>query len=186
MGSVRERYSRNVIPSGAEGSFSLAVRGSVFGSEKWETPYRRKGGDGASPKRLNEGVVGKRGRKRFLAALEMTVWGNGYPLYRIKCALGKCSSCITISRYARNDRVENEYPVHHTKNVWETRSSRIVIPSGAEGSFSLAARRRLFGSEKRETPYREKVGAVLPVNGLTKEEGKRGRKRFLAALEMTV
>ena len=41
-------------------------------------------------------------------------------------------------------------------------------------------------SEKRETPYREKVGAVLPVNGLAKEEEKRGRKRFLAALEMTV
>ena len=116
----------------------------------------------------------------------MTVWGNGYPLYRIKCALGKCSSCITISRYARNDRVENEYPVHHTKNVWETRSSRIVIPSGAEGSFSLAVRGRVSDSEKRETPYREKVGAVLPVNGLAKEEGKRGRKRFLAALEMTV
>ena len=31
-----------------------------------------------------------------------------------------------------------------------------------------------------------KVGAVFPVNGLAKEEGKRGRKRFLAALEMTV
>ena len=105
----------------------------------------------------------------------MTVWGNGYPLYRIKCALGKCSSCITISRY-----------VHHTKNVWETRSSRIVIPSGVEGSFSLAVRGRVSDSEKRETPYREKVGAVLPVNGLAKEEGKRGRKRFLAALEMIV
>ena len=91
-----------------------------------------------------------------------------------------------ISRYARNDRVENEYPVHHTKNVWETRSSRIVIPSGVEGSFSLAVRGRVSDSEKRETPYREKVGAVLPVNGLAKEEGKRGRKRFLAALEMTV
>ena len=116
----------------------------------------RKGGDGASPKRLSEGG-GKRGRKRFLAALEMTVWGNGYPLYRIKCALGKCSSCITISRYARNDRVENEYPVHHTKNVWETRSSRIVIPSGAEGSFSLAVRRRVSDGEKRETPYRGKA-----------------------------
>ena len=72
--SVWETHSsRIVIGSEAEGSFSLAVRGSVFGSEKWETPYRRKGGDGASPKRLNEGVVGKRGRKRFLAALEMTV-----------------------------------------------------------------------------------------------------------------
>ena len=154
MGSVRERYSRNVIPSEAEGSFSLAVRGSVFGSEKWETLYRRKVGDGASPKRLSEGG-GKRETKK-------------------------------ISRCARNDRVENEYPVHHTKNVWETRSSRIVIPSGAEGSFSLAVRGRVSDSEKRETPYREKVGAVLPVNGLAKEEGKRGRKRFLAALEMTV
>ena len=91
-----------------------------------------------------------------------------------------------ISRCARNDSVGDGYPVHHTKNVWETRSSRIVIPSGAEGSFSLAVRGRVSDSEKRETPYREKVGAVLPVNGLAKEEGKRGRKRFLAALEMTV
>ena len=121
---------------------------------------------------------GKRGRKRFLAVLEMTVWGNGYPLYRIKCALGKCSSCITISRYARNDRVENEYPVHHTKNVWETRSSRIVIPSGAEGSFSLAVRGRVSDSEKRETPYREKVGVVLPVNDLAKESWKKGTKKI--------
>jgi len=44
MGSVRERYSRNVIPSEVEGSFSLAVRGSVPDSEKWETPYREKVG----------------------------------------------------------------------------------------------------------------------------------------------
>ena len=116
----------------------------------------------------------------------MTVWGNGYPLYRIKCALGKCSSCITISRYARNDRVENEYPVHHTKNVWETRSSRIVIPSGAEGSFSLAVKGSVPDSEERETPYREKVGTVLPLKGLAKEEGKGKRKRFLATLEMIV
>ena len=43
------------------------------------------------------------------------------------------------------------------KSVWETRSSRIVIPSGAEGSFSLAVRGRVFGSEKRETPYRGKT-----------------------------
>ena len=69
----KTRSSRIVIPSEAEGSFSLAARGRVSDSEKRETPYRRKGGDGASPKRLSEGVVGKRGRKRFLAALEMTV-----------------------------------------------------------------------------------------------------------------
>ena len=66
MGSVRERYSRNVIPSEAEGSFSLAVKGSVPDSEKWETPYRRKGGYGASPKRLGEG-----GGERALLLLEM-------------------------------------------------------------------------------------------------------------------
>ena len=120
-----KRHFRNVIPSEVEGSFSLAVRGSVPDSEKWETLYRRKGGDGASPKRLSEGG-GKRETKK-------------------------------ISRYARNDRVENEYPVHHTKNVWETRSSRIVIPSGAEGSFSLAVRRRVSDGEKRETPYRGKA-----------------------------
>ena len=78
------------------------------------------------------------------------------------------------------------YPVHHTKNVWEKHVSRIVIPSEVEGSFSLAVRRSVFDSEERETPCRGKAGAVLPVNGLAKEEGKRGRKRFLAALEMTV
>ena len=59
------RSSRIVIPSGVEGSFSLAVRGRVFGSEKWETPYRRKGGDGASRKRLSEGVVEKGDEKDF-------------------------------------------------------------------------------------------------------------------------
>ena len=68
---LRKHVSRIVI----EGSFSLAARGRVSDSEKRETPYRRKGGDGASRKRLSEGVVGKRGRKRFLAALEMTVCG---------------------------------------------------------------------------------------------------------------
>ena len=72
--------------------------------------------------------------------------------------------------------------VDREKIVLRKHVSRIVI----EGSFSLAVRGRVSDSEKRETPYREKVGAVLPVNGLAKEEDKRGRKRFLAALEMTV
>ena len=57
------------------------------------------------------------------------------------------------------------------------RSSRIVIPSEAEGSFSLAVRGRVFDSEKRETPYREKVGAVLPVNGLAKESWEKGDEK---------
>ena len=61
-----------------------------------------------------------------------------------------------ISRYSRNDSVGDGYPVHHTKNVWEKHVSRIVIGSGAEGSFSLAVRRRASDNEGRETPYRRK------------------------------
>ena len=78
------------------------------------------------------------------------------------------------------------YPIYPAKAVLRKHFSRIVIPSEVEGSFSLAVRGSVPDSEKWETPYREKVGAVLPVNGLAKEERKRGRKRFLAALEMTV
>ena len=70
---LRKHVSRIVIPSRVEGSFSLAVRRRVSDGEKRETPYRRKGGDGASRKRLGEEEKEKRGRKRFLAALEMTV-----------------------------------------------------------------------------------------------------------------
>ena len=70
------------------------------------------------------------------------------------------------------------YPVHHTKNVWKWRVSRIIIGSEVEGSFSLAVRRRVFDGEKWETPYRGKAGAVLPVNGLAKEEGKGDGKDF--------
>ena len=164
-------------PERSRGIFFVGGKRERARQREMGNTVSRKGGDGASPKRLSEGG-GKRGRKRFLAALEMTVWGNGYPLYRIKCALGKCSSCITISRYARNDRVENEYPVHHTKSVWETHSSRIVIPSEAEGSFSLAARGRVFGSEKRETPYRGKT-----VGGASyKRLGEGGGKRALSLI----
>ena len=41
---LRKHVSRIVIPSAAEGSFLLTARGRVSDSEKWETPYRRKGG----------------------------------------------------------------------------------------------------------------------------------------------
>ena len=129
-----------------------------------------------------------------------------------------------ISRCARNDSVGDGYPVHHTKNVWEKhvsrivigsgaegsfslmvrrrvsdseeretpyrgkwkrRVSRIVIPSGAEGSFSLAVRRSVFDSEERETPCRGKAVGGASRKRLSEGGGKRGRKRFLAALEMT-
>ena len=62
--------------------------------------------------------------------------------------------------------------VDREKIVLRKHVSRIVIPSEVEGSFSLAVRGRVFGSEKRETSYRGKVVAVFPVKGLAKEEGK--------------
>ena len=82
-----------------------------------------------------------------------------------------------ISRYARNDSVGDGYPVHHTKNVWEKHVSRIVIPSGVEGSFSLAVRRSVFDSEERETPYRGKVDGVSHKR-LSEGEGKGGTKKI--------
>ena len=123
----------------------------MFGSEKRETPYCRKGGGGVSRKRLSEGG-GKKGTKK-------------------------------ISRCARNDSVGNGYPLYHTKSVWEMRSSRIVIPSEAEGSFSLAVRRRVSDSREWETPYRRKGGTVLPVNGIAKESWKRGTKKISRCLK---
>ena len=53
-------------PERSPRSFSLAVRGSMFGSEKRETPYRGKTVGGASYKRLSEG-----GGERALLLLEM-------------------------------------------------------------------------------------------------------------------
>ena len=89
---MRKYVSRIVIPSEAEGSFSLAVKWRVFDSEKWETPYR---GRAVLPLKGLAKEEGKGGRKRFLAPLEMTEWGNGYPA----------------------DNVGNGYPVHRTKNL---------------------------------------------------------------------
>ena len=66
------------------------------------------------------------------------------------------------------------------KSVWETHSSRIVIGSEAEGSFSLAARGRVFGSEKWETPYRGKT--VVGASYKRLSEG--GEKGALFLLEM--
>ena len=56
-----------------------------------------------------------------------------------------------------SDSRKRETPSH---GKWKRRVSRIVIPSEVEGSFSLAVRRRVFDSEKRETPYRGKVDGV--------------------------
>ena len=83
-----------------------------------------------------------------------------------------------ISRCARNDSVGDGYPVHHTKNVWEKHVSRIVIGSEVEGSFSLAVRRSVFDSEKRETPHRRKGGDGVSRKRLSEGGGKRGTEKI--------
>ena len=69
----------------------------MFDSEKWETPSRRKGGRAVL---LLEGLAkeaGKGGRKRFLAALEMTAWGMGY-------------AADSVENGYPDDSVENDIP----------------------------------------------------------------------------
>ena len=152
----------------------------------------RKGGGGASRKRLSEGG-GKRGTEKISRCARNDSVGDGYPVHHTKNVWETRSSRIVIpsrvegpfslaTRGRASDGEKRETPYH---GKWKRRVSRIVIPSEVEGSFSLMVRRSVFDSEERETPCRGKAGAVLPVNGLAKEEGKGGRKRFLAALEMT-
>ena len=100
-GKWKRRVSRIVIPSEVEGSFSLAVRRRASDGEKWETPFHGKA-DGVSRKRLSEGVVGKRGRKRFLAALEMTAWGMAIPCI-IQRMCGKSAFLVSSSEAEPRD-----------------------------------------------------------------------------------
>ena len=89
----------------------------------------------------------------------------------------KEQSARKISRCARNDGVGNGYPLYHTKSVWEMRSSRIVIPSEAEGSFSLAVRGSASDSGKRETPYRGKTVGGASYKRLSEGGGKGGDEK---------
>ena len=82
---------------------------------------------------------------------------------------------------ARNDSVGNGYLVHHAKkecvgNAFFSYRHRKRSPR----SFSLAARGRVFGSEKRETPYRGKTVGGASYKRLS--EG--GGERALFLLEM--
>ena len=61
---------------------------------------------------------------------------------------------------------------------WEEVFPRFVIPSAAEGSFSLAVRRRVFDSRERETPYLERAEAVLSLKGLAKGSWEKGTKKI--------
>ena len=170
----------------------MAVRRSVFDSEERETPCRGKAG-AVFPVNGLAKKSGKKGTKKISRCARNDSVGDGYPVHHTKNVWETRSSRIVIGsgaegsfslavRWRASDGEKWETPYH---GKWEKRVSRIVIPSEVEGSFSLAVRRSVFDSEERETPCRGKAGAVFPVNGLAKEEGKEGRKRFLAALEMT-
>ena len=74
----------------------------------------------------------------------------------------KEQSARKISRCARNDSVGDGYPLYRIKCALEKCSSQIVIPSGAEGSFSLAVRGRVSDSEERETPPRREGSEACP------------------------
>ena len=177
------RSSRIVIPSRVEGSFSLATRGRASDGEKRETPYH-----GKWKWRVSRIVIPSKVEGSFSLAVRRRVFdgekwetpcrgkaGAVLPVNGLAKKSGK-KGTKKISRCARNDSVGDGYPVHHTKNVWETRSSRIVIPSGAEGSFSLAVRRSVFDSEERETPCRGKAGGVSHKR-LSEGGGKRGDEK---------
>ena len=93
-----------------------------------------------------------------------------------------------VNTFTENGRTFYPYPPlrgggwlsQRDEKKWEEVFLRFVIPSAVEGSFSLAVRRRVFDSRERETPYHGRAEAVLPLKGLAKGRGKRGRKRFLA------
>ena len=67
--------------------------------------------------------------------------------------------------------------VDREKIVLRKHVSRIVIPSEAEGSFSLAVRRQVSDSREWETLYRRKGGTVLPLKGLAKESWEKGDEK---------
>ena len=119
----------------------------------------------------------ERSRGIFLAHRYSAVCGiagNGKPLVkgaRNDGVQGRFLDC------ARNDGMGNGYPLYHTKSVWEMRSSRIVIPSEAEGSFSLAVRGSASDSEKRETPYRGKTVGGASYKRLSEGGGKGGDEK---------
>ena len=141
--------SRIVIPSRAEGSFSLAVRRRASDGEKWETPYH-----GKWKRRVSRIVIPSEVEGSFSLAVRRSVFdseeretpcrgkaGAVLPVNGLAKKSGK-KGTKKISRCARNDSVGDGYPVHHTKNVRGKHVSRIVIGSGAEVSFSLMARNR--------------------------------------------
>ena len=174
-----KHVSRIVIPSEVEGSFSLATRGRASDGEKRETPYH-----GKWKRRVSRIVIPSEVEGSFSLAVRRRVFEK--EKWETPCR-GKAGAVLSvnglakksgekgtkkISRCARNDSVGDGYPVHHTKNVWEKHVSRIVIGSGAEGSFSLAVRRRASDGERlTERNGKHRIAGRRSVMAIKKEGG---------------
>ena len=152
----RKRFSRIVIPSEVEGSLLASSFSPALLNRLYETPYPTCMEYQASCFRSHAHRAFHRERKRFLA-------------------------------FARNDNVGNGYPVHHTKNVWEKCSFRIVIPSEVEGSLLQTSFSPALLNRLHETPYPTCMEyQASRFRSHAHRAFHRERKRFLAALEMTV
>ena len=84
-------------------------------SEKWETLYRRKGGDGAFPKRLSEGG-GKRETKKISRCARNDSVGNGYLVHHAK------KECVgnAFFPYRHPERSRGIFLAHRYSAVCET------------------------------------------------------------------
>ena len=140
-----KRHFRNVIPSEVEGSFSLAIRGSVPDSEKWETLYRRKGGDGASPKRLSEGG-GKRETKKISRCARNDSVENGYLVHHAK------KECVgnAFFPYRHPERSRGIFPAHWYSALCETAEkgkplAKGVRNDGGQGRFLASLEMTVWG-----------------------------------------
>ena len=91
-----------------------------------------------------------------------------------------------VNTFTENGRTFYPYPPlrgggwlpQQVEKEWKEAFPRFVIPSAAEGSFSLAVKRRVFDSRERETPYHGRAEAVLPLKGLAKGSWEKGTKKI--------
>ena len=130
--------------------------------------------------------MGKGDEKDFSLSLEMTMRKTVFSLLPPQRDSPKamCEECQPYSggilppSLGRRCPEGAEVGSQRNEKKWEEVFPRFVIPSAAEGSFSLAVRRRVFDSRERETPYRGRAEAVLPPKGLAKGAWEKGTEKI--------
>ena len=120
-----------------------------------------------------------RERKRFLVFARNDECGGAVFSYRKPSSWEVCEAAFSLLPLEGGAPKGAEVGLRYRlkKNV-RYAFPRFVIPSAVEGSFSLAVRRRVFDSRERETPYRGRTEAVLPLKGLAKGSWKKGTKKI--------